>query len=330
MSKPKGGLGRGLGSLIGPGSGSVPLKPAVVTELMDEHRPVANRMMESVAEVSPEAMDAASEFLPEPVAGDAQDLRIKYVDPAVIKVNSQQPRTYFDGEALSDLKASILEHGILQPLVVIEAGKGKYELIAGERRLRASKDLGLEQIPVIIRPHADEQQKLELALIENIQRQDLNAVEEARAYQALINEFNLRQEDIAARVGKARSTITNSLRLLDLEKDILEALADGRISRSHARTLLAEPVPSRRRDIFAQMLTGEMTVRQAEAKAGGKNRKLIASKDPNITALEAELREALGTKVSIEMQGGTGKVVVHFYSREDLKELMTKFTGRAS
>ncbi|MDQ5952447.1 MAG: ParB family transcriptional regulator, chromosome partitioning protein [Patescibacteria group bacterium] len=321
MSKPKGGLGRGLGSLIGPGAGSIPASAPVAQALA----PVP---AEESEKDSPETQ--VGDFSPEPVDTGEGDLRIQYVSPGAIRENSQQPRAYFDDEALSDLKASILEHGILQPLVVIESGKGKYELIAGERRLRAVRALGLESIPVIVRPHADEQQKLELALIENIQRQDLNAVEEARAYQALINEFGLRQEDIAGRVGKARSTITNALRLLELEKDVLDALADGRISRSHARTLLAEPVPSRRREIFAQMLSGNMTVRQAEAKAGVKNRKNAGAKDPNIAALEAELREKLGTKVVIEMQGGTGKVVVHFYSREDLKELIDRFTGRVS
>jgi ParB family chromosome partitioning protein len=320
MSKPKGGLGRGLGSLIGPGSGSIPvLTPAPAPE--PKASPVAPEPVAEVAETS---------FTPEPIDTGEGDLRIRYVSPGDIKENSQQPRTHFDDEALSDLKASILEHGILQPLVVIEAGKGKFELIAGERRLRASRALGLDKIPVVVRPFADDQKKLELALIENIQRQDLNAVEEARAYQSLINEFDLRQEDIAGRVGKARSTITNALRLLELEKDVLDALADGRISRSHARTLLAEPVPSRRREIFAQMLTGSMTVRQAEAKAGAKHRKVAVGKDPNIAALEAELREKLGTKVVIDMQGGTGKVIVHFYSREDLKELIDRFTGRAS
>lgn len=313
MSKPKGGLGRGLGSLIGPGASVSAPTPAPVAPVVSEPK-----------------VSAESTYTPEPIDTGEGDLHIRFVSPNDIKENTQQPRTSFDEEALSDLKASILEHGILQPLVVIDSGKGKFELIAGERRLRASRSLGLEKIPVIVRPRADEQEKLELALIENIQRQDLNAVEEARAYQSLMNEFGLRQEDIAARVGKARSTIANSLRLLELEKDILDALADGRISRSHARTLLAEPVPSRRREIFSQMLSGNMTVRQAEAKAGAKSRKAAAGKDPNVAALEAELREKLGTKVVIEMQGGTGRVVVHFYSREDLKELIDRFTGRAS
>ncbi len=316
MSKPKGGLGRGLGSLIGPQPGSA---LAVVT---DNAEP-ADVAFETVQQ-------ADTSFTPEPLESGTQDLSIRYLSPSDIKENSQQPRSHFDDEALSDLKASILEHGILQPLIAIESGRDKYELIAGERRLRAARALGLAKIPVVVRPRVDEQEKLELALIENIQRQDLNPVEEARAYQALIEQFGLLQEDIAGRVGKARSTIANALRLLELEKDILEALADSRISRSHARTLLAEPVPSRRREIFNQMLTGKMTVREAEAKAGAKSRKTAAGKDPNLAALEAELREKLGTKVVIEMQGGTGRVIVHFYSRDDLKELIDQFTGRAS
>lgn len=317
MVKAKGGLGRGLGSLIGPGSGSIPT-----------HQPAAVQLGTVVK--SETAAVAIDSFVPEPMDTGEGDLRIRYVSPADIKANSQQPRKYFDDDALSDLKASILEHGILQPITVIEIGKGKYEVIAGERRLRASMALGLDKIPVVVRPYADEQKKLELALIENIQRQDLNPVDEARAYQALMSDFGLLQEDIAGRVGKARSTIANALRLLELEADVLNALVDGRISKSHARTLLAEPVPSRRRELFAQMLTGKMTVREAEAKSGGKNRKPGIGKDPNVAALEAELREKLGTKVVIDMQGGTGKVTVHFYSREDLKELVDKFTGRAS
>lgn len=315
MSKPKGGLGRGLSSLIGPQAGSVP--PATAAALTPSPTTAG----------APEASDTLDVSL----NVHEGDLKIRYVSPAEITENSQQPRSVFDDEALSDLQASILEHGILQPLVVVELGSGKYELIAGERRLRASRALGLEKIPVVVRPPADEQRKLELALIENIQRQDLNALEEARAYQVLIETFGLRQEDVAGRVGKSRSAIANTLRLLDLDPEMLNALAEGKISRSHARTLLAEPVPSKRRDLFEQMLSGGLTVRQAEAKAGGTKRKSVAqAKDPNLAALEAQLREALGTKVTIDMQGGTGKVIVHFYSREDLKELIDKFNGRVS
>lgn len=218
----------------------------------------------------------------------------------------------------------------MQPLVVTELAPGKYELIAGERRLRASRALGLEKIPVLVRPRVDDQEKLELALIENLQRQDLNAVEEARAYESLLNDFGLNQDDIAQRVGKARSTVANSLRLLDLDADILDALAHDRISRSHARTLLAEPVPSRRRELFRQMLSGKMTVRQAEAKAGAKTKKAKGNKDPNTAALEAELREELGTKVVIDSQGTTGRVSIFYYSKEDLKTLIKKLTGRVS
>ena len=314
MSKPKGGLGRGLGSLIGPASGSVPAAARVVAEATEKPADVPAQ--------------PSSAFAPEPIDTGEGDLQIRHVSPDDIRENPHQPRQYFSENEWSDLKASIQEHGILQPLTVTELGGGKYELIAGERRLRASRALGLDKIPVIVRPPADDQQKLELALIENIQRQDLNPVEEARAYRALIDQFDLRQEDIAGRVGKARSTVANSLRLLELDDDVLEALATGKITAGHARTLLAEPVPSKRRELFRQMLSGKMTVREAEAKAGAKHRKQPLGKDPNVAALEAELREKLGTKVVIEMQGGSGKVVVHFYSREDLKELVKRFTER--
>ncbi len=316
-TKPKGGLGRGLGSLIGPAAGSQPF----------------TRPPETTAGPGPVAVEAVAtteEFSPEPLGDSEADLRILHVSPRDIVENTRQPRTYFDPEALEDLKASILEHGLLQPLVVIEKGRGQYELIAGERRLRASRALGLERIPVIVRPYTDDQKKLELALIENIQRENLNAVEEARAYQALLSEFGLSHDDIAGRVGKGRSTIANALRLLELEDDILEALANGQIMRSHAKTLLAEPVPSRRREIFDELLNGGLTVRQVEARAGVKNRKAKEGKDPNIAALENELRERFGTKVIIDMQGGTGKLSIHFYSREDLKELVKRLNELSS
>ncbi len=300
-SKPKGGLGRGLGSLIGGMSTPAPVR-----------------------------VNPTGDFSSEPIDTGEGDLKIHYVAPAAINENPRQPRTYFSPEALSDLKASILEHGILQPLVVTEMGSGKYELIAGERRLRASRELGLEKIPVLVRPRVDDQGKLELALIENLQRQDLNAVEEARAYQMLMDDFGLNLDDIAARVGKGKSTISNSIRLLDLDQDILEALAQDKISRSHARTLLAEPVPTRRREMYKQMLAGKMTVRQAEAKAGTKTRLSSRGKDPNILALESELREKLGTKVVIDAHGTTGKVSVFYYSKEDLKNLLNKLSGHAS
>lgn len=285
MSKPSGGLGRGLGSLI-------PQKIA--------------------PEPGTEAAKAASVSATE-------------ISPDKIVANPHQPRKYFIQQDLDDLVESVKEHGVLLPLVVTDNGDGTFELIAGERRLRASREAGLEKVPVIIRS-ATEQEKLELALIENIQRSQLNAVEEALAYQSLADQFSLRQEDIAARVGKSRSHVANTMRLLDLTEEMRKAVAEGKISKSHARTLLAEPDEERREDLFQKMLKGDMTVREAEARAGSSTKKPAVGKDPNIAALESELREALGTKVDIQMKGSAGKVGIHFYSKEDLKELIRKLT----
>jgi ParB family chromosome partitioning protein len=292
MAKPMGGLGRGLGALI-------PQQP-IQTQSPDGKI---------------ETVDVAS------------SLRLLDVSPDSIVANPHQPRKEFSSAELEDLLASIKEHGILQPLVVTEKSPGEYELIAGERRLRSSRMLGLKKVPVIVRSATD-QEKLELALVENIQRQQLNAVEEARAYEGLADIFDLTQEQIAQRVGKSRSFVANTMRLLELDEEILSALSGGKITRSHARTLLSEPDAEKRKALFEQMLAGKMTVRQAEAKAGNgtKKRNGNGSKDPNIVALEDELREALGTKVGIDMKNGSGKVTLHFYSKEELKSLIKKLT----
>lgn len=245
-----------------------------------------------------------------------------------IKVNSRQPRQHFSPSDLEDLIGSIKEHGILQPLVVTR-DSGEYELIAGERRLRASKTLGLGTVPVIVR-EVTEQQKLELALIENIQRQDLNAVEEAWAYRALIDEFNLTQEEVSKRVGKSRSNVANTLRLLDLPEEILNALVVGKITKTHARTLLAEPDAEKQMQLFEQILSGGVTVREAEARVNSKKTKRTKNgkaKDPNILAHEKRLREILGTKVDIQESAGKGKVVISFYSREELMDLLDRLIG---
>jgi len=239
-----------------------------------------------------------------------------------IRANPRQPRAYFSQSDLEDLMASIKEHGLMQPLTVTQS-HGKYELIAGERRLRACKALGLETVSVIVR-EANEQQKLELAIIENVQRQDLNAVEEAIAYKALVDEFNLKQEEVASRVGKSRSNIANIIRLLDLPEEILTALKEGRILKSHARTLLAETDPKKQHALFEQMLHGGVTVRQVEARVSGiaSKRSVPMSKDPNVIAHEKRLREILGTKVEIVEKNGKGKIEITFYSRPELMELL--------
>lgn len=248
------------------------------------------------------------------------------VDVNFIESNPRQPRVYFSPSELEDLIGSIKEHGILQPLVVTRTN-GRYELIAGERRLRASRIVGLKTVPVIVRD-ATEQQKLELALIENIQRQDLNAVEEALAYRALIDEFNLTQDAVAVRVGKSRSNIGNIVRLLDLPDDILDALKEGRIMKSHARTLLAEVDPKKQHEMFEAMLNGGVTVRQIEARVSGKIPRVtsVIPKDPNIAAQEKRLRDILGTKVEIQESAGRGKLCITFYSRQELMQLIERMS----
>ncbi len=311
--KPKIGLGRGLGALIGPSAG---MSAAPRVNTLPKEEP-------SLPDVSVFAAPASN------VQGEEH---VHALDPQKIRVNVEQPRTVFADDALDELTESIREHGILQPLLVSETAPGEYELIAGERRLRAAKRLGLMSVPVTVRSHAALKDKLVLALIENIQRQDLNAVEEGRAYQRLSQEYGLSHEDIATRMGKSRSAVTNAMRLLDLEPDMLSALEEGRITKSHARTLLAEPVPTLRRTLFTKMLGGGVTVREAEARAGTRGRAsaLRGMKDANVVALEGALREKLGTKVTLEHRGGPGKITINYYSKEDLRRIVETISGDVS
>lgn len=283
------------------------------------NRPVLGRGLGSLI---PHKQTLTEQVIPE--------ARHEVLDIAVGDVveNPRQPRTHFSPSELEDLINSIQEHGIIQPLIMTRRGSG-YELIAGERRLRAARTLGLKTVPAIIRD-ANEQQKLELALIENIQRQDLNAIEEAVAYRALIDEFNLTQEQVAKRVGKSRSNITNTLRLLELPEEILLALQEGKISKSHARTLLAEPDPEKQFALFKRMLEGGVSVREAEARVSLKKPgtgRPKNQKDPNIMAHEKRLREVLGTKVDIVESAGKGKITISFYSREELMDLLDRLSG---
>lgn len=261
--------------------------------------------------------------LTEKVIPDAKQ-EVLEIPVGEIVPNPRQPRHHFSPSELEDLIGSIKEHGVLMPLVVTKAKEG-YELVAGERRFRASKTLGLTHVPAIVR-EATEQQKLELAIIENVQRQDLNPVEEAIAYKALIEEFNLTQEEVAKRMGKSRSVVANLVRLLDLPEEMLNALRKGKISKSHARTLLSESDDIKRDQLFHAMLAGEMTVREAEKTTKAKTPSRKKAKDPNIMAHEERLREVLGTRVEIQEKRGKGKLSIHFYSREELFDLLSQLS----
>lgn len=265
----------------------------------------------------PQKKSLTSEIIPE-AKGEVSEVLL-----GRIQTNSRQPRQFFSASKMEDLISSVKEHGILMPLVVTKSGNG-FELIAGERRLRAAKMLDLKKVPVIIRDVTD-QEKLELALIENIQRQDLNALEEAIAYRALTDEFNLTQEDVATRVGKSRSAVANTMRLLDLPAKIQIALREGKISKSHGRTLLSEKDPEKQIALFSKMLQGDMTVRAAEGRVVSKQ-KTIRTKfiDPNISAHEKKLREILGTKVTIQNKKGKGHILIEYYSEEEFLDLLDR------
>ena len=246
--------------------------------------------------------------------------RISQIPVDKIKANPHQPRSNFDHESLEDLTNSIKEHGILQPLILAPAGNN-YQVIAGERRWRAAQLLNLKTVPAVVR-EMEEQQKLELALVENIQRQDLNPIEEAVAFQRLIDEFSLTQEEVSRRVGKSRAAEANTLRLLSLPAAIQKALMSGKINFSAARIIAGLP-PAERLKFFEKIIKQDLTVRAAEThakKISGKSRAGKA-KDPNVAALEDKLQAALGTKVQIKKSGEAGQVIIEFYSAEDLQAL---------
>lgn len=248
---------------------------------------------------------------------------------AVEKVlpNPRQPRGSLDPAELEELTASVREHGVLQPLIVTPGeADGKYVLIAGERRLQAARLAGLTSVPVIVRPASD-QQRLELAIIENVQRADLSPLEEAEAYRQLAVDFNLSHEEIAARVGKSRVAVTNTLRLLKLPDSVKNALIERRISEGHARALLALPTAAAQTAALRTILSQELNVRQTEELV----RKLTGEKPaarpkpspaPEVAELEERLRTSLGTKVSLRAGRKGGTITIHYYSDEELDALL--------
>ena len=260
--------------------------------------------------------------------GDGSGITQVAVD--LIQRNPRQPREKFDIEELENLAASIREHGVIQPLIVSPGKNGIYILIAGERRLQASRKAGLKTVPVVIR-HASDQQLLELALIENVQRADLNPIEEAEAYQHLSREFKMSHDAIAARVGKSRVAVTNTIRLLDVSVAVKQALVDGQISEGHARAMLRLSSASAQEELLKKVVTLDLSVRQTEMLArkysGQKavSRK-IASRSADVSDVERRLRSSLGTKVSLKHGKKGGTVTIYYYSNEELDSLLDKLT----
>ena len=245
-----------------------------------------------------------------------------------IRPNPRQPRTEFDEAALNELAGSIRVQGIIQPLLVRRLEDGDFELVAGERRLRAAERAGLTHVPVFVREITDGE-SLELALVENIQRDDLSPLEEAAAYQRLINEFHHTQEEIAARVGKSRPAVANALRLLKLPEPIKNDLARGRLTAGHARVLLSIDDPDAQLRAAKQIQTRQMSVRDAEQLAAvRKGSAKPAARDANRSALERELSSSLGTRVRITPKGRGGRIEIEFYSPEELQGLVDRIGRR--
>jgi ParB family chromosome partitioning protein len=249
-----------------------------------------------------------------------------------IRENPRQPRQRMADDALATLAASIREHGVIQPILVTETIDG-YRLVAGERRVRAARMAGLERIPAVIRQLADRDQ-LELALVENLQREDLDPIEAARAYRQLIDDFAFSQEDLASRVGRARSTVANTLRLLDLHPDVQAALADGAITEGHARALggLATEGQGRvlrlvvERDLSVRS-TEELVRRLREPKPATTAPAARTTADPELERVEEDLRRALGTKVRLARSRKGGRIVIEYYGDEELSRLYDRLIG---
>ena len=261
-----------------------------------------------------------------------QHAQIVLIDPEKIKVNPYQPRKDFVESELKSLEESIKIHGIIQPLMVTSVLGGGYELIAGERRLRASKNIGLKKIPVIVRS-AKELEKLELSLIENIQRHDLSPMEKAYAYKRMIDDFSLTHEDAAKKLGVSRPQFSNMIRLLTLPIDIQKGLASGKITMSQAKLMLEVRDEKKQEQIYKRVIQTNQTVgdtkKEVDRIKGKNNFQRKNNKDPQLLAWEEEMQSSLGTKVRIRERGRKGGVVeIEFYSEEDIESIVQKIINQ--
>jgi ParB family transcriptional regulator, chromosome partitioning protein len=264
---------------------------------------------------------------PETARVEVEGEQLREIDIDRILPNTQQPRKIFEESALNELADSIRAHGVIQPVVVQPLPDNFYELIAGERRWRAAQKAGLHKLPALVRetgPNAS----LEIALIENLQREDLNPIEEAQAYQRLISEFGLTQEEVAKRVGKSRVTVANMVRLLRLPPEVQQWMSEQKLTTGHAKALLSLLSPDAILLAARKMIQGNYSVRQAELfvarfgkKDSGNQNDSPNAVDPNVTAAIRSLEQALGTKVSIEENGGKGRIELHFFSMEEMHRL---------
>lgn len=325
----KKGLGRGLGSLLqAHGSGTL-----ADVDVVETKRPAQNQP----APLTKPAAAPSAQPPPLELTSTNQD-KLWMLSIEKLKSGKYQPRKNFDKKALEELSLSIKEHGILQPLVVRAVGAGQFEIIAGERRWRAAQAAGLHEVPAIIKTF-DNQKTLELSLIENLQREDLNPIEEAEGYQRLINEFALTQEKVAEKVGKERATVANALRLLKLAPEIRDMVSKGEISQGHAKVLLALSEPTAQKELAKLVTSSSLSVRKLEELV---QKKLTPEKPIDKTKAEAEsvtnrlisgladeMQKLLGTRVNIDYANAKGKMSIYFYSDDELTEIIEKLRGGA-
>lgn len=267
------------------------------------------------------------------IVENTEKKNITQIKLSLIEPNKKQPRKSFDKEKIEILAKSIKENGLIQPIIITPSKNGMYKIVAGERRWRAAKKAGLKELPAVVRDYSDEQ-VAEIALIENLQREDLNPIEEALGYKSLLEEFNLTQELISQKIGKSRSAVANSLRLLNLEKQIQELLMSGKISSGHARAILSVDDNDLRLELSNRIVEENLNVRQAEMLAKQLQKIKPKKKKPKKTAYDIELEHIqkklssdLGTQVKISHTSKKGKIEIEYYGNEDLERILNLING---
>lgn len=328
-SNKKKGLGRGLGSLLGGPSAlnEAPAAPAANASQAPTNTTNVSKAVAPSTSAAPVATPVAPPVDPES--------KIWKVAIDKLSPGQYQPRRQFDKEALQELSQSIRENGILQPIVARRISNGKLEIVAGERRWRAAQMAALHEVPVILRSFTDKE-ALELAIVENIQREDLNPIEEAEGYQRLIQDFKLSQQQVAEKVGKDRATVANAVRLLSLPNEVKDMIAEANLSVGHAKVLLGLPDPKKQIEMAKRVMNEKMPVRKLEKMIqliakGQEEAELsdVKSFDSNVTqrlisGLSEELQKIMGTKVSIDYSGSKGKISIHFYSDDELTNMVDR------
>jgi ParB family transcriptional regulator, chromosome partitioning protein len=305
------------------------------TESTNNQSPVVTSVTEQIPQENPSqpvsetANNASPSISENPQTSERvsyQDAHIQEIELGLIVPNPFQPRKVFDKAALEELASSIKEHGVIQPLVVTKTPVG-YELVVGERRFRASQLAGLEKVPAIVKQAMVDQTKLEVALIENIQRQELNPIEEALAYERLMKTFSLTQDQVAKKVGKSRPAVANTVRLLNLPAEIQRGVIEGKVTEGHARAVLGLADADKMLLMYKTILEQGLNVRQVEAKVREitvRKQMDAAMPDPKLMAIETQLRGRLGTQVKIQKQGSGGRIMIDYFSEEELQEIIKR------